>query len=233
MGYEFHWSVLRHQPYLHWLLNGASTTLVLAACVWVLGFFAGSVVGVTSTSRSRAIRQLARVYVEVLRNIPPVVQLFLWYFVVPELLPAPWRHYVIYDMPHPEFITCVVALGLFLSARIAEHVRAGIEAVPRRTVEAALAMGLTSFQVYRFVRLPIAYRILIPTLGSELMIGLKVTALGLTIGVMEMTARAHQIESFTGNGIEAFTAASIFYAVSALVLVAAITAAERYYRIPR
>jgi glutamate/aspartate transport system permease protein len=140
---------------------------------------------------------------------------------------------VIRDMPHPEFITCVMALGLFLSARVAEHVRAGVEAVPRRTVEAALASGLTSFQVYRLVRLPIAYRMLIPTLGSEMMIGLKITALGLTIGVMEMTARAHQIESFTGSGIEAFTAATIFYAVSALVLVAAVTAAERWFKIPR
>jgi glutamate/aspartate transport system permease protein len=233
MGYQFNWSVLRHQPYRHWLQTGASTTLVLAAGVWVVGFLAGSIVGVAATSRSRVIRQLARVYVEVLRNIPPVVQLFLWYFVVPELLPAPWRHYLIHDMPHPEFITCVVALGLFLSARIAEHVRAGIEAVPHRTVEAALATGLTSFQAYRLVRLPMAYRMLIPTLGSEMMIGLKVTALGLTIGVMEMTARAHQIESFTGNGIEAFTAATAFYAASAMALVALITAAERWYRIPR
>ena len=233
MGYEFNWSVLRHQPYLHWLLSGAVITLVLTACIWVLGFLAGSVVGVAATSRRGAIRQAARVYVEVLRNIPPVVQLFLWYFVIPELLPAPWQHYVIHDMPHPEFITCVVALGLFLSARIAEHVRAGIEAVPRRTVEAALATGLTRFQVYRYVRLPIAYRMLIPTLGSEMMIGLKVTALGLTIGVMEMTARAHQIESFTGRGIEAFTAATIFYAVSALVLVAVVTATEHWFRIPR
>ncbi|MGH8256723.1 MAG: amino acid ABC transporter permease [Steroidobacteraceae bacterium] len=233
MGYEFNWSALRQQPYLHWLVTGAETTLILAACIWVLAFFAGSLVGVAATTNSRATRRIARVYVEVLRNIPPVVQLFLWYFVVPELLPRPWRHYLLHDMPHPEFITCVVALGLFLSARIAEHVRAGIEAVPHGTVEAAAATGLTSLQVYRFVRLPIAYRLLIPTLGSEMMIGLKVTALGLTIGVMEMTARAHQIESFTGNGIEAFTAATVFYALSATVLVAVITAAEHWFRIPR
>ncbi len=233
MGYAFDWSVLREQPYLHWLITGASTTLALAACIWLVGFFAGSAVGVAATSRSGAMRHSTRVYVEVIRNVPPVVQLFLWYFVVPELLPAAWRHYVMYDMPHPQFITCVVALGLFLSARIAEHVRAGIEAVPRRTVEAALATGLTPVQVYRFVRLPIAYRMLIPTLGSEMMIGLKVTALGLTIGVMEMTARAHQIESFTGSGIEAFTAATVFYVVSTLVLVALVTVAEHWLRIPR
>jgi glutamate/aspartate transport system permease protein len=233
MSYEFNWSVLHHQPYLHWLLTGASTTLALTACIWVLAFLVGSLVGVAATIRSRTMRQAARLYVEVLRNVPPVVQLFLWYFVLPELLPASWQHYLIHDLPHPEFVTCVVALGLFLSARIAEHVRAGIEAVPPRTVEAALATGLTPLQVYRFVRLPIAYRMLIPTLGSEMMIGLKVTALGLTIGVMEMTARAHQIESFTGNGIEAFTAATVFYAASAAALVAVITAAERWLRIAR
>lgn len=233
MGYEFNWSVLREQPYLHWLLTGASTTLVLAVCIWVLAFLAGSVVGVAGTFHNRVVRRITRVYVEVLRNIPPVVQLFLWYFVVPELLPTTWRRYVIYDMPHPQFITCVVALGLFLSARIAEHVRAGIEAVPHRTVEAALATGLTPFQVYRFVRLPIAYRMLIPTLGSEMMIGLKITALGLTIGVMEMTARAHQIESFSGSGIEAFTAATIFYSVAAILLVVMITVFERLLKIPK
>lgn len=231
--YAFNWAVLRQQPYLHWLLTGAATTVALAACVWMLGLLLGSLVGVAATTRSGATRRLARVYVEVLRNIPPVVQLFLWYFVIPELLPKPWEHYLIHDMPHPEFITCAVALGLFLSARIAEHVRAGIEAVPPRTVEAALATGLTTIQTYRFVRLPIAYRILIPTIGSEMMIGLKVTALGLTIGVMEMTARAHQIESFTGSGIEAFAAATAFYALAALALVAAVTAAERWFRIPR
>ncbi|HVA38452.1 MAG TPA: amino acid ABC transporter permease [Candidatus Dormibacteraeota bacterium] len=229
--YNWNWSVLFQHPYLGWLISGAEVSLALAACMWVLAFTLGSLVGVASTLPNRYVRALAAAYVEVLRNIPPIVQIFVWYFVVPQLLPPALGMYVKRDLPHSAFWTAVVGLGLFISARVAEHVRAGIEAIPRSLVQASLATGLSAAQSYRHVRLPIAYRNIVPVLTSEFLICFKVSAIALTIGVMEMTAQSRQVEFYTAHGIEAFTAATLFYLVFSAIFSVGTTFAERAMRI--
>ena len=164
-------------------------------------------------------RYASTAYVDIFRNIPLLVQMFLWYFVVPELLPADWGRWVKRDMPYPQFLTAVTCLGLYTASRVAEQVRSGIEAIPRGQRNAGLAMGLTQLQVYRYVLIPVAYRTIIPPLTSDFLGVFKNSSLALTIGVLELTSQARQIEEYTFAAFEAFTVATVLYClVTGLVI---------------
>jgi glutamate/aspartate transport system permease protein len=149
-------------------------------------------------------------YVELFRNIPLLVQMFLWYFVLPEVVPRTFEIWL-KQLPNASFYTAVVALGLYMSARIAEQVRAGVLSLPRGQRQAGLALGLTLPQTYLYVLLPMAYRIIMPPLTSELLNTIKNSAVALTIGLMELTARARAMQEFSFQVFEAFTAATVIY----------------------
>jgi len=174
----------------------------------------------------------ANVYVTIFRNVPLLVQLFLWYFVFPELLSDEAGMWVKREMPLPEFWTAVVCLGLYSASRVAEQVRAGINSISRGQQYAAMAIGLTPVQVYRYVLLPVAFRIIIPPLTSDFLGVFKNSSLALTIGVLELTAMTRQIEEYSYQGFEAFTAATVLYiGVTAIVMVA-MRVVEGRVRIP-
>ena len=174
----------------------------------------------------------ANVYVTIFRNVPLLVQLFLWYFVFPELLSDDAGMWVKREMPLPEFWTAVVCLGLYSASRVAEQVRAGINSISRGQQYAAMAIGLTPVQVYRYMLLPVAYRIIIPPLTSDFLGVFKNSSLALTIGVLELTAMTRQIEEYSYQGFEAFTAATVLYiGVTAIVMVA-MRVVEGRVRIP-
>ena len=175
---------------------------------------------------------MAATYVGLFRNIPLLLQLFLWFFVVPELLPDGWGYWLKRDLPFPEFWTSILALGLFTSARVAVQVGSGITAVSRGQRLAAFASGMSAAQAYRLVLLPQAFRIVLPPLTSDFLTVFKNSALALTIGVFELTAQSRQIESFTFQGFEAFTAATIVYLVIALLVTFFMRALERRVALP-
>ncbi len=161
----------------------------------------------------------ANVYVTIFRNVPLLVQLFLWYFVFPELLSDEAGMWVKRELPLPEFWTAVVCLGLYTASRVAEQVRAGINSISQGQHYAAMAIGLAPVQVYRYVLLPVAFRIIIPPLTSDFLGVFKNSSLALTIGVLELTAMTRQIEEYSYQGFEAFTAATVLYiAVTAIVM---------------
>lgn len=232
MNYNWNWTVLFQEPYLGWLLSGLQWTLLVASAAWVIAFVVGSTVGILRTVPSRLVRTLAAAYVELFRNIPLLVQLFIWYFVVPELLPDDMGRWVKRDMPNPEYWTAVVALGAYTAARVAEQVRSGIQTIRKDLVNAGLAIGLTPFQTYLHVRLPISYRIIVPPLTSEFLTIFKNSSLALTIGVLELTAQARQIENYTFQGFEAFTAATVLYLVITLLVVLLMRLIDQKTRIP-
>src|SRR5262252_3839269 len=157
-SYNWNWPILVKEPYFGWIVSGFGKTILIAVLAWAIAFPLGSAIGMARTTETRALRVAGTLYVDVFRNIPLLVQMFLWYFVVPELLPAEWGRWVKRDMPYPQFLTAVVCLGLYTASRVAEQVRSGIEAIPRGQRYAGLAMGLTSLQVYRYVLMPVAYR---------------------------------------------------------------------------
>lgn len=237
MNYNWNWAIFGELSpdgsgtYLHTLWSGLGWTLACALTAWVFALALGAVVGTVRTLPLKWAQRLAMGYVELFRNIPLLVQMFLWFFVVPELLPAAAGKWV-KTLPNASFWTAVVALAFFTSARVAEQVRAGIESLPRGQSMAALALGLTLPQAYRHVLLPMAFRIVLPPLTSEFLNVIKNSAVALTIGLMELTARARSMQEFSFQVFEAFTAATLIYlGVNALVVLA-MRGLERWVAVP-
>lgn len=231
-SYNWNWGVLFSQPYVGWLLMGLGVTVVLALSAWVIALALGSLIGVARTLPFAPLRWLATAYVELFRNIPVLVQMFLWFFVLPELVPESFGYWLKRDLPHPEFFSAMVCLGLYTASRVAEQVRSGINSVPAGLIAAARASGLSVPQTYRYVLLPIGFRIIVPPLTSEFLGIFKNTSIALTIGVMEITATSRQIESYTFQGYEAFAAATVLYLSIAATLLFLMRRLEARTRIP-
>jgi len=191
----------------------------------------GCLMGVLRTVPNRAAQAVGTAWVELFRNIPLLVQLFLWYFVLPEVVPAGFGDWMkgLRDAP---FIIASVGIGFFMSARVAEQLRAGLGALPRGQRLAGTALGLTVPQTYRYVLLPMAFRIILPPLTSELINTIKNTSVALTIGLAELTARARAMQEFSFQVFEAFTAATVAYLVVNLVATLLMRWLERRVRVP-
>jgi glutamate/aspartate transport system permease protein len=216
--------------YLGWLGSGVLWTLIVSICAWIIAFTLGSVLGVLRTVPNKWIRLPATIYVEVFRNIPLLVQMFLWYFVMPEILPTAMGDWLKQTYPNLitlpfaqfslwEFTAAVMCLGLYTASRVAEQVRAGIQSLPRGQTNAGLAMGFTLTQVYKHVLLPMAFRLIVPPMTSEFLTIFKNSSTALVIGVMELTAQARQINEYTFKTFEAFTAATLIYIVITLTVI--------------
>lgn len=214
------------------LASGLKWTLMTAVLAWVLAFVVGSVVGVVRTTSRPWLVKLGNAYVELFRNIPLLVQFFVWYFVVPGLVPAVKRWVVTLDPTEHQFATAVVCLGLFTSARIAEQVRAGIGSLARGQRMAGYAIGLTEPQTYRYVLLPMAYRIIIPPLTSEMMNLIKNTAVAYSIGLVELFFRTREMGEMTFRYFEAFGAATVVYLIIAFTANRVMAWVERRVAVP-
>lgn len=232
MQYNWNWAILLQDPYFGWVWSGLWWTIVTACAAWVIAFSLGSVIGVMRTTNIGILRAIGTAYVELFRNIPLLVQMFLWYFVFPEILPRDAGMWIKRDLPLPEYSTAVVCLGTYTASRVAEQVRAGIESIGQGQRYAGLAMGLTPVQVYRYVLLPVGYRIIIPPLTSDFLGVFKNSSLALTIGVLELTAQTRQIEEYTFQGFEAFTAATILYCLVTFIVMTAMRVVEGRTAVP-
>ena len=237
MNYHWNWGVfLQETPsgaatYLDWLLAGLQMTVMLSLSGWVIALLLGSLLGILRTVPSRALRGFATGYVEVFRNIPLLVQLFIWYFVFPEILPGGDA----FKQLHPvlqQFLAGTACLAFFTSARICEQVRAGIESLPRGQKSAALALGLTLPQVYRHVLLPMAFRIIVPPLTSEFLNIFKNSAVVSTIGLLELAAQGRQLVDYTAQAYESFIAVTLLYIAINIVVMFLMRHLEKRTRIP-
>ncbi len=220
------------QPYFDWLVSGLGWTVTVAACAWLIAFSLGSVIGVARTVNQPVVRAIATTYVELFRNVPLLVQMFIWFFVVPELLPKSAGDWIKRELPLPEYWTAIVCLGMYHASRTAEQVRAGIQSIPQGQTYAGLAMGLTRVQVYRYILLPVSYRIIIPPLTSDFMGIFKNSSVALTIGVLELTAQSRQIAEYTFNIFEVFTVTTLLYMMVTLIVVTVMRFVESKVRIP-
>src|SRR6266852_7403085 len=230
MKYKFDWSVLWTGESGAWLLSGLITTLELSALAWLLAVVLGVVSGAFRTVRFWPLRVLATGYVEFFRNVPLLVWMFFWYFGVPPLLPEGVREWL---YGHGlEFWAGVFALGIYSGARFSEVLRSGIQAIPRTQIEASVASGLTTFQAYRYVILPVALRLIIPPATSESLNLLKNSSVALTISVAELTFQTRQIETYTAKAIEALTAGTLIYLVLCVSLASLMSWIERRTAIP-
>lgn len=223
MSYHWYWGVLlQEEPggtgtYLRYLLVGLGWTLVTALAAWALALVIGSVVGTLRTTQHPWVVRLGNGYVELFRNVPLLVQMFLWFFVVPELLPTGIGD-AIKQMPPPwgSYVPAVLCLGLFTSVRVAEQVKAGIQSLPRGQRMAGTAMGLTAWQTYRYVILPQSFRIILPPILNDLVAMIKDTSLVYVIGVRELTAVALGVGKARLMVPQMLVVAAAFYLVVSL-----------------
>ncbi|WP_407152662.1 amino acid ABC transporter permease [Bradyrhizobium sp. ORS 86] len=237
MNYNWNWHIfLEPNPmgtgtYLDLLLAGLVVTVEVSLLAWIIALITGSVIGVMRTLPSKTASWIGFAYVEFFRNMPLLVQLFLWFFVLPELLPRSaglWLK----QLPNAPFWTAAIGVGLFMSARVAVQLQAGIASLPRGQSQAATALGLTTVQTYRYVLLPMAFRIVLPPLTSEFLNTIKNSAVAITIGLLELTGEARSMQEFSFQVFEAFTAATVLYLLLNFVVVTAMRFLERRVAIP-
>ena len=218
--------------YADLLLSGIWWTLGVSFAAWIIAMVVGSLVGTVRTTQNAWLVNLGNAWVELFRNVPLLVQMFLWYFVIPEFVPPLKRWVVQADPAHAQFLSAVLCLGLFTSARIAEQVRAGIQSLSRGQRNAGMAVGLTQPQVYRYVLLPMAFRIIIPPLTSETMNLIKNSSIALTIGLAELTFRSREMGEYTFHFFEAFSAATVIYIAIAMAANRVMAVIERRVAVP-
>ena len=212
------------ETYLQWLMRAWGWTLAVSLLALLIALVTGTVVGILRTVPSRVLSFLGEAWTELFRNVPLIVQLFIWYFVLPRIFPA---------LTHvPGFLLAVFGLGFFTSARIAEQIKAGILALPKGQRYAGLAMGLTLPQTYRYVIMPMAFRIVIPPLTSESMNIVKNSSVAFAVQIAELTFFAQQAAEETSHGIEIYLAVTVLYFISAFVINRVATYVERRMQIP-
>ncbi len=240
MNYNWDWAIffrstgIGSETYLDWFIAGLGWTIAIALTAWIIALALGSVLGVMRTLPNRWLSGIATTYVEIFRNVPLLVQLFLWYFLVPDLLPESLELWFKQDLSPATsaFLSVVVCLGLFTAARVCEQVRTGIQALPVGQAAAGQALGLRVGQVYRDVLLPQAFRIIIPPLTSEFLNVFKNSSVASLIGLMELLAQTKQTAEFSAHLFEAFTLATLIYFVLNMSLMLIMRKVERKVAVP-
>ena len=214
MNYHWNWGIFFDQvqngdeTYLAWLISALGWTVAVSITAWIMALVLGAIIGTLRTVPHRGISFFANAWVELFRNIPLLVQMFLWFFVVPELLPKDLALWVKQDMPAKEFVTAAICLGLFTS------------------------MGFTRAQVYRYVLLPMAFRIIVPPLTSELMNIFKNSSVAFAIGVLELTFVSRQMQEDTSQGIEVYAAVTLLYFICAFAANRGMALVEKRVQVP-
>ena len=231
MGSNWDWQVFltdpggKHPTYLEWLLSAWGWTVSVSILALIVALVVGSLIGIIRTLPDNPwLVRVGNAWVELFRNIPLLVQIFLWYHVIPALIPV--------MKGVPPFVLVVMALGFFTSSRIAEQVRSGIQALPKGQRHAGMAVGFTTPQYYRYVLLPMAYRIILPPLTSEAMNIFKNSSVAFAISISELTMFFIQTTEETSRPYEMFIAVSGLYIVSAFAINRIMSFIEKRVRIP-
>lgn len=227
MQYTFDWKLVLSGEYLRWIIDGVVVTCQLSAISLVLAMAIGTLIAVMRLSGVRPLVWFSAGFTEFFRNTPLLVQIFFWYFGSDAVLPAAVNQWLYKQ--NFEFAAGVIALSVYTAAFIAEEIRSGIFSIPRTQLEASRACGLTFLQAMRYVILPQAFRIIVPPLISQALNLFKNSSLCMTIGVMELTYMARQIESYTFHGFEAFTVSTLIYLAISLAVSFSITQYNKYF----
>lgn len=227
MQYQFDWGLVLSGEYREWIIQGLITTLKISGISIVFSMIIGTIIAVFRLSRIKVLEWISLAYTEFFRNTPLLVQIFFWYFGSDSILPKVVKEWL-YKQDF-EFAAGVIALTIYTSAFIAEEIRSGINSIPKNQIEASRACGLSFIQSMQYVILPQAFRIIIPPLISQFLNLTKNSSLVMTIGVMELTYMARQIESYTFHGFEAFTVVTLIYIAISLTISIIINVYNRYF----
>jgi len=255
LNYRWQWGVIptylvRHDPDTgRWvsnlLLQGLYTTIRLSFWGTLLAALFGLIMGLMRTARRLLPRLVAGLYVELIRNTPPLVLVFIFYFFVSSQIlpvlgiedflrssPAPVQHWLAFWAATPElfmpFVSGVITIALFQGAYIAEIVRAGIESVDKGQWEASHALGFSRWQQMRYIILPQAGRRVLPPLANEFINTIKYSAIVSIISIQELTFQGLQIMSSTQVTIEIWITITMMYLAMCLALSLSVRHLEKY-----
>ena len=226
---KWDWQILLHdtgggETYLRWMMSAWGWTCSVAVLSLIVALAVGSVIGILRTVPNPWLVRFGDAWTQFFRNIPLLVQIFIWYHVIPSIFLS--------LRAVPSFVLVVFALGFFTSSRISEQVRAGIQTLPTGQRYAGLAMGLTLSQTYRYVLLPMAYRIIIPPLTSESMNIFKNTSVAFAVSIAELTMFALQASEETSRFEEIFIPVTFLYFISAFAINRIAAFIEKRVRVP-
>jgi polar amino acid transport system permease protein len=229
MGYVFDLGAVLSGKYLDWFLIGIATTFALTLSAWCLAMATGILLALVRMIPFAPFRWFVALYVEYHRNVPLLVQIFIWYFGVPSLLPRAGRQWL--NANHGEFLLAVIALGLAAAAYISEDLRSGIRSIPKTQYEAARSIGFGYLGAMGYVVLPQAFRIVVPPLVNQTLLLFKNTSLAMAVGVGELTYRTREVESYTFKTFEAFAVATVVYLFISFCIMAFGTYADRRFKL--
>ncbi|QDK98581.1 amino acid ABC transporter permease [Acinetobacter tandoii] len=240
MNYSWNWGVLFQSTgvgdssYFNWILTGLGWLLVIAIVAWSIAFVLGSLLGIMRTLPNKTARAIGTAYVTIFRNVPLLIQLFVWFYVAPNFLPAGLKDWWVNDLSASTsaLISASIGLGLFTAARVCEQVRTGIEALPTGQVNAGYALGFSTTQLYRYIILPQSFRTILPPLSSELTNCVKNTSVASLVGVAEIISQMKTISEYTQNTIEIYTYVTIIFIVINICLIQFMNFLEKRLRIP-
>jgi len=230
-AYDFDWGVLWRDPYGYWLLKGVWLTIKIGFLGWIIALFLGVLVGTLRVTPWKWLRFITAAYTEIFRNIPFLVQLFFWYYAGPMLFGDKIGH-MINRILGLNYYLAILALGLYTASRVAEHMRAGFASINREQYQAVLSTGMTQYQMYRYVIVPYALRLILPPITTEFLTIFKNSSIAMTIGVAELTFMSYRIDAETFHGLEATTGAMAIYLVLGLSVVRVMDFFESRFKIP-
>lgn len=206
MAYQLDLSIIiKHLPLF---LKGVFLTVEISFFAILIGLPIGILAAVARTSRFKILNLGGAVYVEVFRNTPLLIQIFIIFFGFPGI-----------GIKLSPYISGLTALVLYVGAYNTEVIRAGLEAVPRGQIEAAESLGLTGIQTFLYVIIPQTLRISLPALGNNWVSLVKNSSLVSVIGMVELTWVAFDLNALTFRSFELFGAATIFYLILIFILI--------------
>lgn len=212
--------------YIPKLLNTLGTTLLIVAGALVLGLVSGFLIALPRLYKVPVLANVSMIYVSFFRGTPILIQLFLFYYGLPEILSL-----VSVDVSRlPVLYFVILTFGLNAGAYISENIRAAVTAVDRGQVEAAYSLGMTGYQSFTRIVLPQALAIAVPVFSNLVLAMLKDTSLAFTLGVMELTGKAQTLGTLTQHFLETYLALALIYLVVCAVLERVLLIVERRLR---
>lgn len=210
------------------VMEAIPTTLILLTLSMLLGLVLGFILTVMKLKGNFVTKSFAGVYISFMRGTPPLVQLFLIYYGIPNLLEGIGIRIDSWD----KLVFAILAIGLGNAAYLSEAMRSAYIAVPKGQFEAAESVGMTNIQALRRIIIPQALAVAIPNISNSLIIVFKNTSLAFSIGIIELLGKAKLVSSafYGAKNLEAFMAAAVIYFLLCILMEFGTRKLERYYK---
>lgn len=211
MQFRLDYGLVLSGDYLRFLVHGALTTVGLSVAAWLLAIVLAVVLTGLRASGNRWAERGVSLYVDYHRSVPLLVQLFVWYFAVPQLLPQGLNTSI--NESNAEIAFATLALALYSAAYTSEDFRSALRAIPRGQFEAARAVGLSHLGALRWAIFPQVWRLSMPPLVNQALVLFKGTSLASAVGVAELSYQARAIEGQSFRAFEAYSVVTLLYMV--------------------